>query len=138
MLIMEYGWCFCWCLCLLGSYRLQVLLSFQWSPFFPLIWQNKTRIILLHCMHIQLFQKKLSEEKQKVFKPRLQGNVGCFKSAFCWQTNTPLNCSLIFIRHLYWTTLIILVFKKAQGKIMFQSKCTLAYSHLCRQFCSAN
>ena len=34
---------------------------------------------------IQLFQKTLSEEKQKVFKPRPQGNVGCFKSVFCWQ-----------------------------------------------------
>ena len=67
------------------------------------------------------FKKKLSEEKQKVFKPRPQGNVACFKSAFCWQTNTPLNWSLIFIHHLYWTTLIILVFKKAQGEIMFQS-----------------
>ena len=50
---------------------------------------------------IQLFQKTLSEEKQKVFKPRPQGNVGCFKSVFCWQTITPLNWSLIFIRHLY-------------------------------------
>ena len=69
---------------------------------------------------IQLFQKTLSGEKQKVFKPRPQGNVGCFKSVFCWQTITPLNWSLIFIRHLYWTILIILVFKKAQGKITFQ------------------
>ena len=50
---------------------------------------------------IQLFQKTLSGEKQKVFKPRLQGNVGCFKSVFCWQTITPLNWSLIFIHHLY-------------------------------------
>ena len=41
--------------------------------------------------YIQLFQKTLSEEKQKVFKPRPQGNVGCFKSVFCWQTITPLN-----------------------------------------------
>ena len=32
---------------------------------------------------IQLFQKTLSEEKQKVLKPRPQGNVGCFKSVFC-------------------------------------------------------
>ena len=87
---------------------------------------------------IQLFQKTLSEEKQKVFKPRPQGNVGCFKSVFCWQTITPLNWSLIFIRHLYWTILIILVFERAQGKIMFQSKGTLAYSHLWKQFYKAN
>ena len=45
---------------------------------------------------IQLFQKTLSEEKHKVFKPSLQGNVGCFKFIV-----TPLNWSLIFIRHLY-------------------------------------
>ena len=51
---------------------------------------------------IQLFQKTtLSVEKQKVFKPRLQGNVGCFKSVFCWQTITQLNWSMIFIRHSY-------------------------------------
>ena len=64
-----------------------------------------------YTWHIQLFQKTLSEEKQKIFKPRPQGNKGCFKSVFCWQTITPLNWSLIFIRHLHWTILIILVFK---------------------------
>ena len=72
------------------------------------------------------FKKKKAEEKEKVFKPRPQGNVGCFKSVFCCQTITPLNCSLIFIRHLYRTILIILVFKKAQGKTTFPSKCLLA------------
>ena len=69
---------------------------------------------------IQLFQKTLSGEKQKVFTPRPQGNGGCFKSFFCWQTITPLNWSLIlFVIYieLYWTILIILVVKKAQGKI---------------------
>ena len=50
---------------------------------------------------IQLFQKTLSGEKQKVFKPRPQGHVGCFESVFCWPTITPLIWSLIFIRHLY-------------------------------------
>ena len=62
--------------------------------------------------------------------------MGWFKSVFWWQTITPLNWSLIFIHHLYWTILSILVFKKVQGKITFQSKYTLAYSHLWNQFCS--
>ena len=69
------------------------------------------RLVRSYGLDIQLSQKTLSEEKQKVFKPRPQGNVGCFKSVFCWQTITPLNWSLIFIRHLHWTLLIILVFK---------------------------
>ena len=69
------------------------------------------RLVRSYGLDIQLFQKTLSGEKQKVFKPRPQGNVGCFKSVFCWQTITPLNWSLIFIRHLHWTILIILVFK---------------------------
>ena len=33
---------------------------------------------------------------------------------------------------------LLLDVKKAQGKITFQSKYTLAYSHLWKQFCSAN
>ena len=40
----------------------------------PLLLGTKTQI--------QLFQKTLSEEKQKVFKPRPRGNVRCFKSVF--------------------------------------------------------
>ena len=81
---------------------------------------------IMQVFNIQQLQKKKAEEKEKVFKPRPQGNVGCFKSVFCCQTITPLNCSLIFIRHLYRTILILLVFKKAQGKTTFPSKCLLA------------
>ena len=31
---------------------------------------------------VQLFQKTLSKEKQKAHKPRLQGNMGIFETAY--------------------------------------------------------
>ena len=48
----------------------------------------------------------------------------CFKSVFCWQTITPLNWSLIFIRHLYEPYFLLLVVKKHKVILRF-SRSTL-------------
>ena len=79
--------------------------------------------LLINGSYIQLFQK--TSEEKPVFKPRPQGNVGCFKSVVCWQTITSLNWSLIFVRHLYWTILIILVLKKHKVKLHFSRSALL-------------